>query len=451
MDNICCKKTLVLGIIVMFLIVGINPSSAINPIKEYIVTLNNGKTLYVGGNGPGNYTSIQAAIDDAISGDTVFVYSYSSPYFENIVIRKSINLIGEDKDTTVIDGSNRGFVVEITSDFVNISGFSIINSGRGINIIKSQSCNIKYNKLYNHTEGICSFNYFDYGYNTYFENNFSKCSQGLYIIESNKDHIINNTFKNCSGGCMLLRWITNSEIIGNIMEDCGAGIELCDLSTNNLICKNIINNTYRTRGIRIGSNFGVICYDNIITNNTVSNCKLDGIYVAAKSEASTVSGNMIYENERFGIYFMNSESNHVIGNSIFSNNQGGLHLEYYSNNNIVSKNYINNNTGKGGIIMTYYSDKNQILLNQIENNIIGININNSKLNEIKNNNIMKNKKHDAIFYGLLLTWNNKWINNYWSKAKIFPKIIIGRIGPQRNIPWFNFDWRPAKEPYDVGV
>jgi len=52
---------LVLGIIVLFLIVGINPSSAINFIKEYIVTLNNEKTLYVGGNGPGNYISIQAA------------------------------------------------------------------------------------------------------------------------------------------------------------------------------------------------------------------------------------------------------------------------------------------------------------------------------------------------------------------------------------------------------
>ena len=34
-----------------------------------------GNTLYVGGSGPNNYTSIQSAIDDAVDGDTVFVYS----------------------------------------------------------------------------------------------------------------------------------------------------------------------------------------------------------------------------------------------------------------------------------------------------------------------------------------------------------------------------------------
>ena len=34
----------------------------------------NGKTLYVGGNGLNNYTSIQPAIDNASNGDTIFVY-----------------------------------------------------------------------------------------------------------------------------------------------------------------------------------------------------------------------------------------------------------------------------------------------------------------------------------------------------------------------------------------
>ena len=33
-----------------------------------------GDTLYVGGDGPNNYTTIQSAIDDAVDGNTVFVY-----------------------------------------------------------------------------------------------------------------------------------------------------------------------------------------------------------------------------------------------------------------------------------------------------------------------------------------------------------------------------------------
>ena len=45
-------------------------------------------------------------------------------------IGKSIYLIGEDRDTTIIDGDNWGDVVKITADGVTTSGFTIQNSGR---------------------------------------------------------------------------------------------------------------------------------------------------------------------------------------------------------------------------------------------------------------------------------------------------------------------------------
>ena len=56
-----------------------------------------GTWWYVGGSGPGNYTRIQDAIDDASNDDTAFVYAASSPYYENVIVNKSINLMGEDK------------------------------------------------------------------------------------------------------------------------------------------------------------------------------------------------------------------------------------------------------------------------------------------------------------------------------------------------------------------
>jgi pectin methylesterase-like acyl-CoA thioesterase len=62
-----------------------------------------GNTLYVGGSGFGNYTKIQDAIDNASEGDTIFVHN--GIYNENITIIKTINLIGEDKNTTIINGS----------------------------------------------------------------------------------------------------------------------------------------------------------------------------------------------------------------------------------------------------------------------------------------------------------------------------------------------------------
>jgi len=58
-------------------------------------------TLYVGGTGPGNYSTIQSAIDDASSGDTVFVYN--GTYYEHINVDKSIWLIGESNESTCIN------------------------------------------------------------------------------------------------------------------------------------------------------------------------------------------------------------------------------------------------------------------------------------------------------------------------------------------------------------
>ena len=59
----------------------------------------------------------------------IFVYDDSSPYYENIDIDKSISLIGENEDTTVIDGNKSGDVVKITAKGVTLSCFTIQNSG----------------------------------------------------------------------------------------------------------------------------------------------------------------------------------------------------------------------------------------------------------------------------------------------------------------------------------
>ena len=130
MRNVCFKKGLVLGIIVLLLLVGIYPSSAIDSVKESIIPLNNGNTLYVGGSGPDNYTKIRSAIREASDGDTVFVYDDSSPYYEHVDVYKVIDLIGENKDTTIIDASGEGDVIHISVDGVRVSGFTLQNSGK---------------------------------------------------------------------------------------------------------------------------------------------------------------------------------------------------------------------------------------------------------------------------------------------------------------------------------
>ena len=66
------RKWLAVGIILLFIGTAIIPSSGQNIEKSS--SASRGNWLYVGGSGPGNYTKIQDAIDNASDGDTLFVY-----------------------------------------------------------------------------------------------------------------------------------------------------------------------------------------------------------------------------------------------------------------------------------------------------------------------------------------------------------------------------------------
>jgi len=59
-------------------------------------------TVFVDDNGDKDYKTIQEAANNSGSGDTIFVYN--GTYNDNIFIDKSINLIGENKKDTIING-----------------------------------------------------------------------------------------------------------------------------------------------------------------------------------------------------------------------------------------------------------------------------------------------------------------------------------------------------------
>lgn len=81
------------------------------------------QTLVVSANGP--YTTIQAALDQAVDGDTIEVRGgqYTAP----LVVEKSVSLIGID--TPVIDGGGAGTVVTLAAPDILFSGFSVRGSG----------------------------------------------------------------------------------------------------------------------------------------------------------------------------------------------------------------------------------------------------------------------------------------------------------------------------------
>jgi len=218
-------------------------AAAMNENITYIEktqTQETGNTLYVGGYGPGNYSSIQDAIDNAKVGDTIFVFDDSSPYYETIDISKSINLIGESKETTIIDAKRRGNVIYIdrNSDNIKITGFTIRNSSltgvdSGVFLYYSpEYINMSDNNIINNNYGIC----FWAAYHTnpvnrsigttalsnciVSKNNISNNYRGLDLRYANNNIIFNNTISNNSYcGIYLYNSAQNKFYLNNIMNN----------------------------------------------------------------------------------------------------------------------------------------------------------------------------------------------------------------------------------------
>jgi len=244
------RKIITLGIMLLFLGMTISSSTGLYLEKQSIKPLSSGNTLYVGGNGTGNYSKIQDAINDSSDGDTVYVYDDSSPYYENLIVDKSITLKGENKETTVINGSDSEIVVNISSDNVILSGFTVLNHGNSsyrTSIIFIQS-------NYNIISGNIIKVYTDYGINiiyseyTTISGNTITCNTsntfkswiGILIGEGNNNNISRNIIKNFTGGIVF--WYSNNySIYGNTLINNMFAINPAGFSINDVISLNNIS------------------------------------------------------------------------------------------------------------------------------------------------------------------------------------------------------------------
>jgi parallel beta-helix repeat protein len=227
-----------------------------------------GMWLYVGGSGPGNYTRIQDAVDNATDGDTVFVYDDSSPYRENIVINTSLSLIGEDKATTIINGSingsggyaNQTFGVVITAGNVTVRGFTIQSCNFSGIIIESKN-----NKI---TDTILLDNF--YGVTTNSENTITD------------NLLVRDQIGICvsSGG--------NNSVRGNVVSQARIGI-LVMLSMNDNVSNNVISQNYDSVLI-IGS------YNTLLYRNNISFNSDIGVYTVMTSADKILQNNFIGNN-----------------------------------------------------------------------------------------------------------------------------------------------------------
>jgi len=470
--KVLIRKSLVIGIIILMLGVNIGSTFAGDvDVKTMSSTGFDGNTLYVGGSGPNNYTKIQDAINDANPGDTVFVYDDSSPYYELLLIDKPINLIGENRYSTTIDGNWEGTVITIRTDNVIISHFTLRNCKYCIydfeyNVIDAENCKnlvIKDNIIYI-SEYMPPLDragvYLQHCSNNLIQNNIiynSKIQAGtcgvVITIDSDNNNVSGNEIYNLIFGIEISRDngdnCDDNIIYGNYIHDSHAGVRIDDSSNhiiNNILSHNLICGVY------------VNSQDNVISGNLIND---NGWYIwpyggiALSCSNNLISENHIFNNTPVGIYidgYYGWGNNNILNNNISDNTATGIYCESNGGDKI-SYNHISNQ--RYGVVF-YLSENNHVTDNHISNNIeAGVYAYFGYNNIISRNNLIDNGENAFFEVKLSKSFSNRWRENYWSDYSVEKsyKIINGRfsIFLLFSFPWFNIDWNPAQEPYDIGV
>jgi len=238
---------------------------------------------------------------------------------------------------------------------------------------------------------------------------------GIWLRYSSFNYLFNNYFKSNVQGILLQDTISNIIKNNKIVNNYG-GISSHD-SNHSQISNNEINNN-----VWYGIDFDWDCINNIISNNLIQN-NSKGISLNWRSNSNEIVENSIINNE-CGIESILSNENKIMRNKFFENEQG-VHCDNSSNNEIIKNNILSNSQ-------------------------FGVNIIDSSYNKIEENNFMDNEYH-AFFEN---SNNTLWSKNYWDNWNIaLPKPVVGRnivsLFNNKMIPWINFDWHPAKEPFDI--
>ena len=232
--------------------------------------------IYVGGDGSGNYTSIQDAVDNANIGDTLYVFN--GVYYENIFVDKSLNIIGENRNNTIIDGGKLDSVFTLCADQVTISGFTLRHSKH-----KYPSAGISVQS----------------GNNMIFENNMNNNHYGIVLINQASGNTISKNKINNNNHCgIYFRGATDNILTDNYVDNQpfnGFGLYVC--SDNNLIENNtFLHNSHC--GINIRDSYG----NKVIGNTFIENYR--SLYVPLPefntfiSENSYSGNTIIVEEER---------------------------------------------------------------------------------------------------------------------------------------------------------
>ena len=394
-------------------------------------------TLYVGGSGPGNYSSIGLAIRDAHNGDTVFVYEGS--YDGLVTINKQISVIGESKYGTVIYRGGSGDCVNITTDNVRLQGFTVRNGGQGHDYPNDAGVEVHADNAW--IEDIASLN----------------VNYGIWVRDSDNATIINCTLNN-DYDCIWLFKAKDCFLRGNNMSGASIVIDgnvvehvLHDIDTSNSVNGKPVYYYKNTGGVTVPSGAGQIIFANcswcVVENQNIAHVT-DGVEILF-SRSITVKSNRFYDTVDFGVRLAFSSSCSIINNE-FDNNpigiglmSGGIWIENMGGHcwGILIRNNDIKNSWYQGVRMDH-AYRTCMSKNNFENN-------------------GWNSEGSGAHVYFLNSFETEAFENYWDdwigirypRLDCFPKVLKGQrnmfwLMPARKMLWFAIDRDPLSAPIE---
>ena len=369
-----------------------------------------------------NYDTIQAAIDapETLDGHTILVNA--GTYYEHVTITKSIFLLGENRNTTVIDGNGTGTVVQISTDNITVANFATRNGGHGWPWLDSciygnyhSNIKIENNTVTNATNGIIFYGFF----NSTMRHNFAEGLglMGLHLDgDSTNCTIEENTVINCLEGIEIERSAGNL-VEGNRLICNNASIVLNSCSGSNVLRKNNMTSDWYNL-IVWGFSLEAFMQD-IDTSNTLNNKTV--YYI-------TNSNNLIVDSSGYpdlGYLAVVNCTNLTIKDTDLSYNTDGL-LVAQSTNCCLANITIGENRGPllhGGLTF-FRSINNSVVNSRIVNNSVGVCLCQSNNNHFYHNAFVDNDKPVISNFHSpfsppsgshsIAKWDNGFEGNYWS-------------------------------------
>ena len=280
----------------------------------------------------GCFSTIGAAVSGASTGDTIQVAP--GTYSEDVIIGKSLSLIGASSANTIIDakGQANGVYVDGLDNpglsEVVVTGFTIQNANfEGILVTNASSVTIWSNRVVTNDLALNPSGPFCPGQPAFETNEDFDCGEGIHLSGVGHSTVANNFLQNNSGGVLL-------------SDDTGA-------THDNLITRNVALNNPFDCGITLASH---ALYSQLPSNTP------RGVDRNTVSENDSSKNGLAVEGAGAGVGLfvagngLEAAGNVVIGNRLTGNGLPGVafHLHTASpgqnlNDNLIVGNYIAGN------------------------------------------------------------------------------------------------------------